>query len=69
MAAHLGGYLVSTSSSNGLRRATTAGRPQPRERLPASLLVDDAADVLAATAVACPMEYRVGEHAGSATHG
>ena len=69
MAAHLGGYLVAASSGNGLGRATTAGRSQSGERLGAALLVDDAADVLAAAPVASPIEYSVSDNACSATHG
>lgn len=69
MAAHLGGYLVATSGGDGLRGPTRAGRSPPGERLGASLLVDDAADVLAAAAVAGPMQYRVSDNACSATHG
>ena len=69
MAAHLDGYLVSTSSSDGLRSAAGAARSHSGERLGAPLLVDDAADVLAAAAVASPVKYGVGDDACGATQG
>jgi len=68
MAAHLSGYLVVSPGRDRAGSAAGAGRAEPRERRGTTLLVDHAADVRAATAIASAVEHRVGNDLRGVAH-
>jgi hypothetical protein len=68
MAAHLSGYLVVPPGGDGARGATRTSRTEPRKGRGPTLLVDDATNVLTATAVASPIEHGIGDHVGGIAH-